>query len=167
MKKIFSEKIKILPLLLIFPLLLTACSSVSADLELVFSAFECDIVRRCNGEIFCAKISVGALADGERSISMSFTSPPSLSGLTVCRSNGVIGFSLGGSSLGEPPREYLRILDMLSPSGAFEYICKSEGSVCYSNGGSNWYFDAESGLPTRVENEEIKIEITRIGRSQG
>lgn len=165
MKRTFSEIIKILPFVLAAALLFSACSRFGAKLEVIFSPFECEISRRFNGDVICAIVSVGELSEGKRNVSIRFSSPEPLAGLTVSRAGGMQSLELNGVALGEPPYEYLRLLDILAPTMAFEYIGKSGSMLCYRNSGSRWYFSDESGMPVMIEYEDIKIEITRIGKN--
>lgn len=165
MKIFFSEKINLLPFLLIFCLLLPSCTRGGADIELIFSDFQAEIEIRRNQEIFTANIEVSALADRHRNARLEFISPECMSGLSVSLSDGVAESSFGGAPLGDTPDEYLRIISLLSPVGSFELLSKTEREICYSCGSARWYFDAVSKLPTVIENEQgAKIKINSIKR---
>ena len=167
MKIFFSEKIKLLPLLLIFCLFLPACSRGSAKLELLFSDLEADIRFRRGDEIFLATIEVDSLSDGHRDARLCFSSPECLAGLSVSLSDGYAEITLDGIPLGETPEEYLRIISLLSPVGSFDYICKSGNELCYTNRDARWYFDSKSKLPIAIECDgKAKIEILRIERRE-
>ena len=166
MKIFFSEKLKLLSFLLIFCLLFPSCSRGGADIELLFSDFDAEISIRKNRELFVASVSVDALSEGCRNATLRFSAPECMSGLCVTLHKGTGELSLNGTPLGEPPAEYLRILALLSPVGAFERLCESGSDICYSSGGARWYFDAESRLPRVIESEDIKIEILKIGQQQ-
>ena len=167
MKKFFWEKIKILPFLLVFCLLLPSCSHGGGDLDLLFSAFDAKISFRRDQELFVADVSVGALTDSSRSAHLLFSSPECMSGVSITLDGDRKNFALGSVSLGAPPDEYIEILSLLTPTGAFKLISKNEREICYSCGDVKWYFDVESKRPTAIEGSEgIKIEILEIGKAK-
>lgn len=164
MKGIFSEKIKLLSLLLIFCLAFTffGCSA-RADIELPLSDFEAEIRFGQGQELFVATIFVSEQIEGNREGVLCFSSPECMSGLSVKFDESRAELSLGGTPLGNAPTAYIHIISALSPVGAFEYLERSEGRICYSNDRNLWYFDKASRLPCLIESKEgLKIEILKF-----
>ena len=163
MKERFWSKIKILPLLLSL-LLLVSCSARRTNTAILHSGFECEARWSFDGERFSVIADVSPTISGKRDIHILFTSPPELCDVELTRCDGLLSLRSGDMSLDTLPVQYICLLELLSPIGAFEYICADDKSLCYSNQNARWYFDIDSGLPIYAEHDSIntRIEITRI-----
>lgn len=118
-------------------------------------ALEFDLVAQRQGENFTATVWLGAGETTERDMTLQFTAPSSVKGLTVSQKNGQIVATLGSLTLKEDAVR--QILLLLSPFSLFSYTESAvyrqgeDTVVCYvGEGESITYYLKEGDFPYKI-----------------
>lgn len=118
-------------------------------------ALEFDLVAQRQGESFTATVWLGAGETMERDMTLQFTGPSSVKGLTVSQKNGQIVATLGSLTLKEDAVR--QILLLLAPFSLYSYTESAvyrEGEdtvLCYvGEGESMTYYLREGDFPYKI-----------------
>ena len=152
------ERIKIVALIMLLPMLLISCSHGEAALDYQELPFTARFAFSFNEICFSGTIRAAELADSPRDVSISFESPENLAGISVERKEGKVTTSLGDISTFSEDTRWLALADLFSIDGTVSSTKKIMlgGTSCIlatvaTNDGEKYsiYID-KNGFPLRI-----------------
>lgn len=154
---------------------LCACAATPTPPDYRLSGFTCEASWMEEALSLRATITVSPpqaqdTPFGQRDLTISFLSPDSLAGVTVCRRSGEISVQLGDVSLdGASSSSWLRVAELLLPDGALSSISRTQEngrSLLYAeihttedDSGCQLYLEPSTGIPLRIRRGAREVEI--------
>lgn len=157
---------------------LCACVDNGDYLAYQKGALECELAFSVEGSEYEAKLTLSPQTEGaERDAELYFTSPKTLSGVTVRRKSGAYFVGVDGMEIPLPPSAlagFFEVADAFSISGTLERIEAKDGVnvllVVAKTGRYTVHLDAKEKLPRRIESDTggrtVDITIKSINTEQ-
>ncbi len=169
---------KLYALVTVCLLFLCACAENGDYLAYQRGALECELAFSVEENEYEAKLILSPMTEGaERDAELYFTSPKTLSGVTVRRKSGAYFVGTDGMEIPLPPSAlagFFEIADAFSISGTLERIEAKDGVnvllIAAENGKYTVHLDAKEKLPRRIESDTggrtVDITIKSINTEQ-